>query len=467
MKGEFGSLSKKGFEGRFGYVLGLRTRSQRVVEDDFPVADACRQSCWTNMPPELLMDVLMRIEESESTWPLRKNVVACAGVCRNWREIIKDIVTTLEVSGKLTFPVSLKQECVKSRGEHGSCGSGIWKYPELCLNIFGAVRFGEKSNDWSTVDRDFSVPVRFGYFQVPLLSRSPINLYAYIMPGPRNALIQCFIKRNRNNQTYHLYLNLSQASTADGKFLLSARRCRRPTYTDYVISLKPDDASKGSSNYIGKLRSNFLGTKFTIYDAQPSNAGAKVARSRSTRMVGTRQVSPKVAAGNYPVAHISYELNVLGSRGPRRMHCVMDAIPASAIEPEGVAPTPTELLPGNSDSFTSLPFFRSKSTRAGDDTFCPAGKDEALVLKNKSPRWHDQLQCWCLNFNGRVTAASVKNFQLENGGARGEDEQDSSVILQFGKVGKDIFTMDYQYPISAFQAFAVCLSSFDTKIACE
>jgi hypothetical protein len=42
-----------------------------------------------------------------------------------------------------------------------------------------------------------------------------------------------------------------------------------------------------------------------------------------------------------------------------------------------------------------------------------------------------------------------------------------NIILQFGKVGKDLFTMDYRYPISAFQAFAICLSSFDTKIACE
>lgn len=37
---------------------------------------------------------------------------------------------------------------------------------------------------------------------------------------------------------------------------------------------------------------------------------------------------------------------------------------------------------------------------------------ESLVLKNKAPRWHEQLQCWCLNFRGRVTVASVKNFQL-------------------------------------------------------
>ncbi|KAK9113902.1 hypothetical protein Syun_020699 [Stephania yunnanensis] len=48
---------------------------------------------------------------------------------------------------------------------------------------------------------------------------------------------------------------------------------------------------------------------------------------------------------------------------------------------------------------------------------------------------------------------------------RQPDPEHEKVILQFGKVGKDLFTMDYRYPISAFQAFAICLSSFDTKIA--
>ena len=152
------------------------------------------------------------------------------------------------------------------------------------------------------------------------------------------------------------------------------------------------------------------------------------------------------------------------------MQCVMDAIPANAIEPGGVAPTQTEFVLSNVDSFPSFPFFRSKSNRTESLHSGPLSgpKDEMLVLKNKAPRWHEQLQCWCLNFNGRVTVASVKNFQLvasaENGVAGQEHE---NVILQFGKVGKDVFTMDYQYPISAFQAFAICLSSFDTKIACE
>ncbi|KAJ7977497.1 Tubby-like F-box protein [Quillaja saponaria] len=396
IKGEFGSISRKGFDVKVGY--GMRSRSHRVVQDSSVPLDGLKQSCWASMPPELLRDVLMRIEASEDTWPPRKHVVACAGVCRSWRDITKEIVKSPEVSGKLTLPISLKQ------------------------------------------------------------------------PGPRNSFLQCYIKRNRSNQTYYLFLGLNQASTDDGKFLLAARKYRRPTHTDYIISLNCDVVSRGSNTYIGKLRSNFLGTKFTVYDAQPPICGAKVTKSRSTRLLNLKQVSPRVPAVNYPIAHVSYDLNVLGSRGPRIMQCVMDAIPASAVEPGGAAPTQTQFLHRNLDTSPSIPFFRSKSTRT--ENFQPgqlsAQSEAMLVLRNKSPRWHEQLQCWCLNFNGRVTVASVKNFQLvasSNNGVSGQTQE--NVILQFGKVGKDVFTMDYQYPISAFEAFAICLSSFDTKIACE
>ncbi|XP_028804203.1 tubby-like F-box protein 3 isoform X3 [Neltuma alba] len=404
IKGEFGSISRKGFEVKFGYGMRSRSQSYRDAGDHVMVADGLRQSCWANMPPELLRDVLMRIEASEDTWPARKHVVACASVCRSWREIMKEIVKSPELSGKLTLPISLKQ------------------------------------------------------------------------PGPRNSLLQCYIKRNRSNQTYYLYLGLNQEGIDDGKFLLAARKCRRPTHTDYIISINCDDVSRGSSTYIGKLRSNFLGTKFTVYDAHPPICGARVTKSRSSRPVSLKEVSPRVPAGNYPIAHVSYDLNVLGSRwgnvyrGPRIMHCVMDAISASAVEPGGVAPTQTQFLHRRIDTSPSIPFFRSKSTRLENFQSVPLSSQNKgmLVLQNKSPRWHEQLQCWCLNFNGRVTVASVKNFQLVASPKSGVSEQaQENVIIQFGKVGKDLFTMDYQYPISAFEAFAICLSSFDTKIACE
>lgn len=43
-------------------------------------------------------------------------------------------------------------------------------------------------------------------------------------------------------------------STDDGKFLLAAKKCRRTTCTDYIISLNSVDVSKGSSTYVGRLR---------------------------------------------------------------------------------------------------------------------------------------------------------------------------------------------------------------------
>jgi hypothetical protein len=128
----------------------------------------------------------------------------------------------------------------------------------------------------------------------------------------------------------------------------------------------------------------------------------------------------------------------------------------------------------NADSSMDMSSCRYSEFRGGDQQGVDddADKESPLVLRNKVPRWHEQLQCWCLNFRGRVTVASVKNFQLIASGPQAAAGQTAApshdtVILQFGKVARDTFTMDYRYPLSAFQAFAICLTSFDTKLACE
>jgi tubby and related proteins len=270
------------------------------------------------------------------------------------------------------------------------------------------------------------------------------------------------------------------------------------------------------------FRSNFLGTKFMIYDTEPpyvtiSSSPILPPQAIKTSRRFSKKVSPKVPSGTYRIAEVSYELNVLGTRGPRRMHCVINSIPASAVGPGGSVPTqPDQYLAGTSfeDSFrshttttsTADRFMDFPSARFSDISGRLHGPDEAgegssrprkvlpLVLRNKAPRWHEQLQCWCLNFRGRVTVASVKNFQLiaavgssaptghtgavnplpvagpappPSGAGSASSSDHEKIILQFGKVAKDMFTMDYRYPLSAFQAFAICLTSFDTKLACE
>ncbi|CAD5166075.1 tubby-like F-box protein 8 [Musa acuminata AAA Group] len=424
VRDSFGSLSRRSFEVRLSSLSGhLRGKSQVFVPEPHDTPPVIQSSRWASLPPELLRDVIKRLEASEGTWPSRKDVVACAAVCRAWREMCKEIVRSPEFCGKLTFPISLKQ------------------------------------------------------------------------PGTRDGMIQCFIKRDKSKLTYHLYLCLSPAVLVEnGKFLLSAKRIRRTACTEYVISMDANNISRSTNTYIGKLRSNFLGTKFIIYDTQPPYNGAAICPpGRTSRRFYSKKVSPKVPSGSYSIAQVTYELNVLGTRGPRRMHCVMHSIPASALEPGGTVPGQPDSLVSRSleESFRSMSFSKSimdrsmdfsssrfsdiiGGTQEGDEG--GEAKERPLVLRNKPPRWHEQLQCWCLNFRGRVTVASVKNFQLiaasqPAAGAPTPSQpapsEHDKIILQFGKVAKDMFTMDYRYPLSAFQAFAICLSSFDTKLACE
>ena len=40
--------------------------------------------------------------------------------------------------------------------------------------------------------------------------------------------------------------------------------------------------------------------------------------------------------------------------------------------------------------------------------------DGIQIMKNRPPRWSEAVGAYVLNFNGRVTMASVKNFQLVN-----------------------------------------------------
>lgn len=41
------------------------------------------------------------------------------------------------------------------------------------------------------------------------------------------------------------------------------------------------------------------------------------------------------------------------------------------------------------------------------------------------------------------------------------------IVMQFGRIGYDAFTMDFRYPLSALQAFGIAMTSFHGKIACE
>nr|XP_046232996.1 tubby protein homolog isoform X1 [Scatophagus argus] len=250
-----------------------------------------------------------------------------------------------------------------------------------------------------------------------------------LRPAPRDVTIQCRVTRDRRGMekgiypTYYLHMEKE-----DGKrvFLMAGRKRKKCKTSNYLISTDPTNLSRDTSCYIGKLRSNVLGTKFTVYDGGENP-------EKKPFIKECESVRQELAA-------ICYETNVLGFKGPRKM---MVIIPGMLENDERVAIRP------KNDLETLLVRHANGNT------------DKLVTLVNKSPSWNEQTQSYVLNFHGRVTQASVKNFQIIH------PDNDDYIVMQFGRVAEDVFSMDYSFPLCALQAFAITLSSFDGKLACE
>lgn len=66
-------------------------------------------NAWSTMLPEILGEIIRRVDAAEEQWPHRQNVVACACVCKRWRDTTREIVRSPSHNGRITFPSCLKQ----------------------------------------------------------------------------------------------------------------------------------------------------------------------------------------------------------------------------------------------------------------------------------------------------------------------------------------------------------------------
>lgn len=95
---------------------------------------------------------------------------------------------------------------------------------------------------------------------------------------------------------------------------------------------------------------------------------------------------------------------------------------------------------------------RGEPRRLGSSTVC-AGRQ--FVMYNKAPLWNEGSQVYQLDFGGRVTQESAKNFQIEFRGRQ---------VMQFGRIDSNAYTLDFQYPFTALQAFAVALANVTQRL---
>merc|ERR1712226_858332 len=185
---------------------------------------------------------------------------------------------------------------------------------------------------------------------------------------------------------------------------------------------------------LGKLRSNFLGLEFVAYGTGLN----------PKKIDPTMQQVHAIQLARQELIAVQYSSSLWGSkpRGPRKMSAVIPR-----VQPSGERLVCRTLHP-ETEGLLAL-------SRSGNNS------NLIDCYQNKPPKWNDHIGAFVLNFNKRVTQASVKNFQLTS------SEDPDTVYLQFGRVGKDVFNMDFRHPFSPFQAFAICLSSFDYKLCCE
>jgi hypothetical protein len=202
--------------------------------------------------------------------------------------------------------------------------------------------------------------------------------------------------------------------------MLSAKKRSGSKTTNYLMSLSANDMNRDGESFFGKLRSNLVGTEFRMF-----GRGENPEKKKGIADTEVRQ----------DLGIVLYEKNVLVNKGPRKMTVAI--------------PDPSWVL-------------RPKDEKEGVlERYKDARLDNLLLLRNKDPVWNDNLKAYVLNFGGRVTMASVKNFQLI------DPDRPSEVVIQFGKVDDNMYTLDFRAPITPVQAFLIALSSLDHKLACE
>ncbi|RUS21594.1 tubby C-terminal-like domain-containing protein [Jimgerdemannia flammicorona] len=273
------------------------------------------------------------------------------------------------------------------------------------------------------------------------------DLVAFAMrPIPYGTKVLCQITRRRDgvDKLYPRYdMFIEDARLHTRTLMMSARKRKKSQTSHYVVSGRafPRTRTEASASVLGrgterecvlgKVRSNFLGTNFIVYS---------LGRNPFKDDAGTPPGKPSNEPLREELGAVVYDPNILGFKGPRKMTVVLHSMTRAGDRPE---------FRPSMESETLMSKFKGGDTR------------DLLVLHNKSPQWNEETQSFVLNFNGRVTQASVKNFQIVH------DNDLDYIIMQFGRIDDDLFTMDFQYPMCPLQAFAIALSSFDAKLACE
>ncbi|ETI33339.1 hypothetical protein F441_19847 [Phytophthora nicotianae CJ01A1] len=266
-------------------------------------------------------------------------------------------------------------------------------------------------------------------FQTPAGTATSVDLSRLsklaVFPGTEMNLVQGHVVRVKTmlSSQYHFFIN-------DQLLLMAEKKMKNRTSNYHLFDMTRSVAvssklSKKSGNYIGKLRSNFSKKKIILVGnfSRKTELGAMVFGS------------------------------TFNSSEPRRLTVILPPL-SKRQEIEG-------LTVGDSLSSFSMLIDLHRSLTDADIavTHSPTPPQSLQVFENKDPVFENGF--YRLNFNGRVSIPSVKNFQLVRAGPGEAPNSERPIYLQFGKVNDKKFHLDFKAPITPIQAFAAALAQFN------
>eukprot|EP00397_Hematodinium_sp_SG-2012_P030911 GEMP01032769.1.p1 GENE.GEMP01032769.1~~GEMP01032769.1.p1 ORF type:complete len:364 (+),score=76.57 GEMP01032769.1:187-1278(+) len=272
-----------------------------------------------------------------------------------------------------------------------------------------------------------------------------------MQPIPPDLWFQCCVLRistgvTKFNRMFRLFID--RGDIVERRDILASCVKRKGNRTsNYCIMTDLQETNKDSEYCVGKIRSNFIGSRFTAFDGgqnpkkltkHKENFGEKLAERVRGEM-----------------ASIIYDNPLINKKkaGPRQMTVV---IPHVENSPDGsIIRTECKALSPSIDGLEALTTHHAQNTVA--DGMSPLVR----TYVSKPAKWSKQMNSYVLDFNDRVTRASVKNFQLV------QKDDASEIYLQFGRFEKQNFHLDFRYPMSPFQALSLAVSSMDYKMCTE
>jgi hypothetical protein len=355
----------------------------------------------------------------------------------------------------------------------------------------------------------------------PILKSTYRELRHFVLsPCQPGFIVRCYIERNRSgsNMLAPCYSLCADLEDGTGRELVVCRKVWQSRTSHYVFSLKNEDLwrrrEQRSRLYLGKLRSVGQG-EYVLYDngicAAPdedetiledieetaagtlrsdvgnTNIARKLERDRAAEAKNAgAKTSEEVSLYRREMAVIKF--NAMNRPAPqcvRGLEVCIPAVPSPAALAEA-KPMSSSAAAALGASVTSSvvaqpavfnlekPFRKIRDMQRQNDLY---GKT-CLVLHERASRY-DPLSACLVEFKGRAHMASIKNFQMVVSDAQGgyglpspgaheqmmRADGDKDFVFMMGKTTEDCFNMDFKYPLSLFQAFAIAIARFDAKLS--